>query len=25
VIALAKRRADDPYAELRAWVARVKL
>ncbi|MGQ0713452.1 MAG: aminopeptidase [Gemmatimonadaceae bacterium] len=25
VIALAKRREDDPYAELRAWVARVKL
>ena len=25
VIALAKRREDDPYAELRAWVSRVKL
>jgi predicted aminopeptidase len=25
VIALAKRREDDPYAEVRAWVARVKL
>jgi len=23
VIALAKRRPDDPYAELRSWVARV--